>query len=351
MKLVIVLLTLLCLVVVEGSHKVSKRHLEIIDSLAGLPRRKRVRGVTLELDAQEKFREEGLAALNGSTIRTFLRASAVKQGIPKRSNVVTEAHLKILEEIATGICGEEELLEIEEAGEKLRTPLKNREEDEGGRLDFGETRAKDSIAKRRACGKVARKIFQLRGLEDVGRSTIYRYLKLAREKLTNAASPESISSSARGERQVVKNLCFESSQTADIFSAAHGEVLANLVCSSSDDTAEDLFKLATEEFKRRNLVPLSYSSFLRHYSGRSVKEKTVIFSDAHRDIMLGFIQKLAAYTEDEEEELLFNEVSQEFDKRGLKKVSKNTFMDHLKRLLSDEEDAVGGLLLLTGTRL
>jgi hypothetical protein len=88
-----------------------------------------------------------------------------------------------------------------------------------------------------------------------------------------------------------------------------------------------------------------------------VREKKVTFSDAHRKIMSEFIYQ-AEYTS-EERELMFEEVSKEFEKRGIEKISKRTFMSRLKVIAADlfspkedgpftaeDEDAVGALLFL-----
>ena len=161
--------------------------------------------------------------------------------------------------------------------------------------------------------------------------------------------------------------------TAKIITAAHSRVFRSLVYSSSD-TLDSIYNLATEAFKSRNLVPLCYSSFLGLYFGpgslsrfvgnkRSaetppVKEKRVYFSNAHRETMLEYIHK--PENTSEEREFLFKEVSKEFEMRGIEKISKQTFMRHLKVIAADllqkeaalitaeEEvaDAVGALLFL-----
>lgn len=71
---------ILFLVIVKGSqqHTVSDRHLEIIDSIARLPKRNWGEG-SLESEVRKRIQEEGLPEMTGPTIRRYLRKSAVKQ--------------------------------------------------------------------------------------------------------------------------------------------------------------------------------------------------------------------------------------------------------------------------------
>lgn len=199
------------------------------------------------------------------------------------------------------------------------------------------------------------------------------------EEEVNQASAESAAVSVKrvpvdeSWHAIVNRKVVEPIVTAKIITSAHSKVFRNLVFSPSD-TVDAVYSLATEAFKSRNLVPLCYSSFLGLYFGAGslsrylsnersveappVKEKRVNFSIAHREIMLEFIHK--AENTSEERELLFKEVSKEFEKRGIDKISKQTFMRHFKGIAADlfqkeaalitseEEvaDAVGALLFL-----
>lgn len=248
---------------VEGSQKVSKRHAEIIDSLAALPPRKKVKGVSLELDAQKKFQEEGLAPLKSATVRSRLRASSAKQGIPNRNKIVTEAHVRILREIVEKNCGGKDLFQV------------------------------------------ASKRFEEAGLEKLTAFTFRKHLKYL--------------GYATAEQQEVNDLGEESSDGT------------SNNCPSSGET-EDLSKKATE-MSPENLP--------------------------NKDILLEFLSsKRINFCHDKE--LLWNEVSQEFENRGLKRVARNTLWKHLKmnsadlsQKTDDEDitaedvaDAAGGLLLL-----
>ena len=267
MKLLILVTTWLLRYVVEGSNrKVSKRHAEIIDSLAALPPRKKVKGVSLELDAQKQFQEEGLAALNGSTLRKCLRASAVKQG----TKIVTEAHREIIRELPAGIFGVENLYQI------------------------------------------ASQRFVEAGLEKLTDFTFRAHLKYLGYTGDKAAP--------MAEQQEVND---------------QSEELSSNICPPSDET---------ENFN----LP--------------VKKQRVRFSKAHKEFLLEFLSK-PMNAPHEKKEHLWKEVSEEFEKRGLKRVSRKTLWKHLKMMnsadlsqKSDDEDitvededladAVGGLLFL-----
>ena len=202
------------------------------------------------------------------------------------------------------------------------------------------------------------------------------------EEETNTTSAEIVSAKHvpvddQPWRAIVGMKVAEPTVTGKTFTSAHSKVFRNLVFSPSD-TVDTVYNLATEAFKSRNLVPLCYNSFLglllgagslsrfvsdtRSVEAPPVKEKRVNFSDAHREIMLEFIHQ--AENTAEEREFLFKQVSQVFEKRGIEKISKRTFMRRLKKIaadvfpqneaapiMSEEEvaDAVGALLFLRDT--
>ena len=223
----------------------------------------------------------------------------------------------------------------------------------------------DIVAKRRGSVAVAREMIQERGLEDFSIRTIGKYLKQARgrwQSQDDLVDQNSSGALSVGSEAVVRT---------NIITAAHEQVVREVACSSSG-SIDDVFNLATEEFKRRDLVPVCYSSFLDlYYLKRKewsvhhlpIIEKRVMFSDDHREVLLEFSHKNPAVYTEREKELLFREVSQEFENRRLKKVSRSTFMRHLKRnvadsspenhdqpIMADDEeevaDAVSGLLFL-----
>lgn len=204
------------------------------------------------------------------------------------------------------------------------------------------------VAKRKGSVAVAREMFKERGLEDLSIPTIYKYFRLARERWQSIRDDEE-------EDLVEKNSSAALSLDAipelqDSESIVRTNILTEAArdpaCSSSS-SIDDVYNLATEEFKRRNLAALM--------------EKWVLFSKNHRDVLLEFIHE-RGYTA-KEREVLFEEVSQAFLEKGLKKVSRNTFMKHLKRNvaalslknpnqpnMADDEvelaDAVSGLVFL-----
>lgn len=110
-------LLFLLLVIVKGSQQ----HMDIIDSVARLPKRKWGEG-SLESEVQKRFQEEGLPKMTGPTIRRYLRTSAVKQhpkqilstgsseGAPEmvgnRKGVFSDAHVKIMREVSEEFSGD-----------------------------------------------------------------------------------------------------------------------------------------------------------------------------------------------------------------------------------------------------
>jgi hypothetical protein len=265
-----------------SQQKVSKRHSEILDSLAALPPRKKVKGVSLELDAQKQFQEEGLAPLKSATIRVRLRASSAKQGISNRNKVLTEAHRKIIRELPAGTCGMKESFQI---------------------------------ASRR---------FEEAGLEKISLETIRKHLK-NRDRSEN--EDYVVMKQVEEEKKDLENPWFGA-----IFSSAHREAVRDVVFSSLDKTDDLENVLDTEEFKRTNLVPQ-----------RPAKIERVMFSKEHKDILLEFLSKRRIPPQDEK--LLLAEVSQEFENRWLKRVTRKTLWNHLKIMNSadfsqknDDED-------------
>ena len=286
--------------IAPARRKVSKRHLEIIDGLAANPERKRTKGSSLLRDAQKLFQEEGLDEMNRATILRYMRDSAIKQGISNRNKVVTEAHRKIIRELPAGTCGMKELLQI---------------------------------ASRR---------FEEAGLEKISGDTVRKHLK-NRERSENADYV--VMEEVEEEKQDLENPWFGA-----IFSAAHREAVRDVVFSSLDKTDDLDNVFDTEEFEVTNLVPQ-----------RPMKIERVRFSKAHKDILLEILSKRINSCNDKK--LLWKEVSQEFEKRGLKRVTRRTLWNHLKMINSadvsqkyhdkhitaeneDLADAVGGLLLL-----
>jgi predicted ATP-dependent protease len=150
----------------------------------------------------------------------------------------------------------------------------------------------DFVAKQKGSTAVAREMFKQRGLKDFSKPTIYNYLRLARERWQSIEPDDD-----KEEDLVEKN-----SENVD----------RELAGSSSAGSVDDVYKLATEACKRR---------------------KKILFSNGHRDFLLEFINELGYTVKDRE--VLFHTVSQEFLKKGLKKVSRKTFMKHLKRNVSD----------------
>lgn len=389
---------------VEGSawrRAITDRHWDIIDELAALPPRKKVKGESLELDAQKRFWEEGLAEMNIATIKKYRRLSALRQGIASRNIGFSDAHKKILRDLVQNMDSkslrETEILAMaerrfDEAGltrlgrNSLTRHFRNLYEkdpmmQETTTVEEGEgplvARSKknkvtqahldviDLVAKQQAPGTVAWGMFKERGIEDLGLSTIERYLKKARERIAKEQQPE-LSESLRpiSDEQtsvelesldaISENHIAESIVRTNLITAAHKEVLDNLACSSSDNL-DAVYTLATEAFERLNLVPLFYNSFLGLYFGSvpgdspPVKEKTVNFS-----------RNKPGNSGDDLKQLSFKEVSQEFENRGIQKSSRNTFMCHSRKNMADLSrkedtiaydeavaDAVGGLLLLS----
>lgn len=77
------------LVIVKGSD----RYVEIIDSIARLPKRRWGEG-SLEREVQKRIQEEGLPEMTGPTIRRQLRKSAEKQGIEKSGSPANDRLMK-----------------------------------------------------------------------------------------------------------------------------------------------------------------------------------------------------------------------------------------------------------------
>ena len=131
----------------------------------------------------------------------------------------------------------------------------------------------DAVAREEPNGgkELASKMFKQRGLEELALSTIRRYLNQARERMAQSESPgDELSESAQDESiQSVpvpsedEPLISTHAVVRSRFTPAHEVIMLQVFASHANliDSKKELFDIASIEFEKIDLNPVSFRSF------------------------------------------------------------------------------------------